>query len=47
MEERYPTHADYVRIVTDAANNLVKDGYLGRADATAMIAQAEASTIAK
>ena len=46
IEERYPTHADYVRVVSDAANNLVKEGYLGRADATAMIAQAEASAIA-
>jgi hypothetical protein len=36
-----------VKAVTDAANGLVKDGYLLRADADAMIAQASASNVLK
>jgi alpha/beta hydrolase family protein len=45
LEERYQTHEGYVKAVTDAANALLKQGYLLRADAEAMIAQASASTV--
>lgn len=45
LEERYQTHEGYVKAITDAANGLVKDGYLLRADADAMIAQARASDV--
>jgi hypothetical protein len=45
LEERYGTHDGYVRAVTTAADALVKDGFLLRSDADAMIAQAEASQV--
>ena len=45
LEERYPTHEAYVQRVTDAANELVRDGYLLREDADAMIAQAANSDV--
>jgi hypothetical protein len=45
LEERYQTHEGYVKAVTTAANTLVKDGYLLRGDADAMITQAKASSV--
>jgi hypothetical protein len=45
LEERYGTHDAYVKKITDAANALVDQRYLLRADADAMIAQATASKI--
>ena len=47
LEERYRDHAGYVRAVTEAANVLVRDGYLLQADAGVMIEQAERSDILK
>lgn len=45
LEERYGTHAGYVNAVAAAAETLVTDGFLLRADADAMIRQAEVSTV--
>jgi len=45
LEERYQTHGGYVNAVAIAANSLVKQGYLLRADADAMIEQARASSV--
>lgn len=45
LEERYGTHDGYVKAVTAAANALVTKGFLLRADADAMIGQAEASRV--
>ena len=45
LEERYETHDGYVSAVTNAAESLVKQGYLLRADADAMVAQAKSSNI--
>jgi len=45
LEERYHTHDGYVEAVSSAAVSLVKAGYLGQADADAMVKQAEASAI--
>jgi Alpha/beta hydrolase domain len=45
LEERYGTHDGYVKAVTAAANALVTKGFLLRAAADAMIAQAEASRV--
>ena len=45
LEERYKTHDGYVNAVATAADSLVKQGYLLRADADAMIAQVKASSI--
>jgi hypothetical protein len=43
LEERYKTHEGYVTAVATAADTLVKEGFLLRADADAMIEQAKAS----
>jgi hypothetical protein len=45
LEERYRSHDEYVKTVSAAAATLVRDGYLLRQDADAMIKQAEASTV--
>ena len=45
LEERYQTHDGCVRALTDAANALVKEGYLLPDDAAAMIAQATTSSV--
>ena len=45
LEERYTDHAGYMRAVTKAASELVRDGYLLQPDADAMITQAEQSRI--
>jgi hypothetical protein len=47
LEERYRDHAGYLRTVTGAANDLVRNGYLLPADAAGMIEQAERSDILK
>jgi hypothetical protein len=45
LEERYADHAAYVRAVREAADALVRDRLLLRADADDIVAQAEASSI--
>jgi hypothetical protein len=45
VEERYQTHEGYVKAVASAADTLVADGYLLRADADAMVAQAKDSDV--
>jgi hypothetical protein len=45
LEERYQTHDGYVKAVATAADSLVKEGYLLRADADAMIEQARESRV--
>jgi hypothetical protein len=45
LEERYQTHDGYVKALGGAARSLVTSGYLRQADADAMIAQAEASSV--
>jgi len=45
LQERYPTHADYVAKVTAAANRLVGQRLLLRDDATFLINQANAAVV--
>jgi Alpha/beta hydrolase domain len=45
LEERYPTHADYVAKVTAAANGLVKQRLLLQEDADKIIAAAQAAQV--
>ena len=45
LEERYRSHDEYVKIVSDAAATLVRERYLLQQDADAMIKQAEASDV--
>ncbi|HEX4382092.1 MAG TPA: alpha/beta hydrolase domain-containing protein, partial [Myxococcales bacterium] len=45
LEERYGTHAGYVSAVTASANAIASKGYLLAEDATALIAQAQASDV--
>jgi hypothetical protein len=45
LEERYRSHDEYVQIVSAAATQLVKDGFLSKEDADTMIKQAEASDV--
>jgi hypothetical protein len=45
LEERYKDHAGYVQAVRNAAANAVKRGFLLPADATALVAAAEASGV--
>ena len=47
LEERYRTHAAYVKQFSRAANKLVRQGYLLREDADAMIAEADALPIGR
>ncbi|HTG88773.1 MAG TPA: alpha/beta hydrolase domain-containing protein [Vicinamibacterales bacterium] len=47
LEERYIDHDGYVKAVKTASDQLVRDGYLLRDDAAAMVAQAQESTILK
>ncbi len=47
LEERYKDHETYVRLVTNAANELVRDGFLLQADAENMVRQAERSNVLK
>ncbi len=47
IEERYPTHEAYVRQVTDAANQLVRQGFLLQEDAHAYIQRADQSGIGR
>lgn len=47
IEERYRNHADYVRQVTEAAHNLVNEGYLLPADADYFVKQANSDAIKK
>jgi alpha/beta hydrolase family protein len=42
LEERYRSHEDYVRKFERAAKELVKDRFLIRADAQALVEQAKA-----
>jgi hypothetical protein len=45
LEERYPTHEDYVGKVTAAANDLVSKRLLLREDADSIIAAANAAAV--
>jgi len=45
LEERYPTHQDYVDKVTAAANNLLSQRLLLPDDATFLINQANAAAV--
>jgi hypothetical protein len=45
LAELYPTHADYVRAVTKAADAALKRGFLLRADRNALVAAAKKSDI--
>jgi hypothetical protein len=45
LEERYHSHDEYVKIVSNAAAKLVREHYLLQQDADAMIKQAEASDV--
>jgi hypothetical protein len=45
LEERYPTHEDYVGKVTAAANDLFSKRLLLREDADSIIAAANAATV--
>jgi hypothetical protein len=45
LEERYPTHDDYVAAVTAAANGLVSQRLLLPADAASIISAAEAALV--
>ena len=45
LEERYPTHQDYVAKVTAAANSLVSRRLLLPEDATFLINQANAAAV--
>jgi Alpha/beta hydrolase domain len=45
LQERYGAHAGYVSAVTASANSAVAKGYLLADDATALIAQAQASDV--
>jgi hypothetical protein len=45
LQERYPTHADYVAKVTMATNQLVKQRLLLQQDADLIISQANAATV--
>ena len=47
LEERYGTHAGYVQAVSKAAAYAVASGFLLQADATALIAEADASDVLK
>jgi hypothetical protein len=47
LEERYTNHDGYVKAVKTASDQLVRDGYLLRDDAAAMVAQAERSDVLK
>ena len=47
LEERYPTHQDYVNAVTAAANRLVRSRFLLQADADRLIQQAANGSIRK
>ena len=47
LEERYKDHAGYVDAVQRAAANAIAQGFLLEANATALIAQAEASDVLK
>jgi hypothetical protein len=47
LEERYIDHDGYVKAVKTASDQLVRDGYLLRDDAAAMVAQAEHSDVLK
>jgi hypothetical protein len=45
LEERYPTHADFVAKVTAAANSLVAQRLLLPQDAALAISQANAAVV--
>jgi hypothetical protein len=45
LQERYPTHADYVAKVTAAANQLVKQRLLLQQDSDMIISQANAAAV--
>ena len=47
LEERYKDHAGYVDAVQRAAATAIAQGFLLEANATALIAQAEASDVLK
>ncbi len=47
LEERYGTHDNYVRIVTDAAKRIMAQGFLLKADRDALVAAAAASNVLK
>jgi hypothetical protein len=47
LQERYGSHAGYVKAVTQAANNAYAQGYLLAADRDALIAEAAASDVLK
>jgi hypothetical protein len=45
LAERYPTHADYVAKVTEAANRLAQQRLLLRQDADLIISQAQTAAV--
>jgi len=45
LEERYRSHDEYVQIVSAAAGQLVREGFLLQQDADTMIKEAEASDV--
>jgi hypothetical protein len=47
IEERYPTHEDYVRKVTDAAKRLERERFLLEEDSKRYVRAAEASSIGR
>ena len=47
LEERYGSHAGYVQAVSKAAAYAASTGFLLQADATALIAEADASNVLK
>jgi Alpha/beta hydrolase domain len=47
LEERYPSHADYVNAVTAAANGLARDRLLLEEDALAYVTKAQAAPVGK
>lgn len=47
LEERYRSHGAYVRLVTEAANRLVRQGFLLQEDAQAYVTRAEQSAVGR
>jgi hypothetical protein len=45
LEERYPSHADYVNAVTKAANGLAQDRLLLEEDVQAYVKKAQTTTV--
>jgi hypothetical protein len=45
LEERYPSHADYVNAITAVANGLARDRFLLDEDVLAYVKKAQATPI--